>query len=183
MNEKFKRDYANSTGKPYTPVGGICRIIKNQYLRYIFYGRIAEHSNSKLVKRICSFLQHPITNRSGIEIENSEGKIGPGLSLIHAWGITVNNKGILGNDVVLFKGCTIGSIRSGKRASSPVIGDRVVLACNAMVCGGIHIGNDVLIAANSFVDFDVPSNSIVIGNPAKIIHKMNPARDYIRDIK
>lgn len=46
------------------------------------------------------------------------------------------------------------------------------------LCGGIHIGSNVLIAANSFVDFDVPDNSIVVGNPGTIHHKEEATKDY-----
>ncbi len=48
-----------------------------------------------------------------------------------------------------------------------------------MVVGNIHIGNDVLIAPNAYVNFDVPEHSIVIGNPAKIIKKENATDSYI----
>ena len=48
--------------------------------------------------------------------------------------------------------------------------------------GGVKIGNDVLIAANSFVDTDIPSDSLVIGNPCRIIPKENASKDYIVDI-
>lgn len=98
---------------------------------------------------------------------------------MHPYGITVNTKAEIGENVTLFKGCTIGSIRSGTKVGVPVIGDRVTICCNAMVCGGIHIGNDVLIAAGAFVNFDVPDNSIVIGNPGVIHHKENASKDYL----
>jgi serine O-acetyltransferase len=55
----------------------------------------------------------------------------------------------------------------------------VTVCSNAFVCGNITIGDDVLIAANAFVNFDVPDHSIVIGNPAKIIHKDNATESYI----
>lgn len=45
--------------------------------------------------------------------------------------------------------------------------------------GGITIGNDVLIAAGAYVNFDVPDNSVVIGNPGRIYYKENPTRDYM----
>ena len=51
----------------------------------------------------------------------------------------------------------------------------VTLSC----CGGVRIGNDVLIAANSFVDFDVPDHSLVLGNPGVVKHKENATGDYI----
>ena len=56
---------------------------------------------------------------------------------------------------------------------------RVTICSNAMVCGGITVSDDVLIAANCFVNFDVPSNSLVLGNPAIVKPKLDASRDYI----
>ena len=53
---------------------------------------------------------------------------------------------------------------------------------NATIVGKIKVGNDVLIGANSYVNFDVPDHSIVIGNPGKIISKENATEDYIVNI-
>lgn len=51
-----------------------------------------------------------------------------------------------------------------------------------MIAGKINIGNNNLIAHNSFVNMDIPDNSLVIGNPAKIIKKENPTEGYINNI-
>ena len=48
-----------------------------------------------------------------------------------------------------------------------------------MVCGNIVIGDDVLIAAGAFVNFDVPDNSVVVGNPGIIHHKEKPTQYYV----
>ena len=101
------------------------------------------------------------------------------LAIIDSYNITVNPRAVLGHNVTFFKGCTIGSIRSGNREGVPVIGNRVTLCVNSTVVGNVKIGDDVLIAANSFVDFDVPNNSVVIGNPGKIYYKENASRDYM----
>ena len=53
------------------------------------------------------------------------------------------------------------------------------LCVNATVVGNINIGNDVLIAANAMVDFDVPDHSVVIGNPGVIHEKYNASQDYV----
>lgn len=66
-----------------------------------------------------------------------------------------------------------------KRIGAPTLGDDVWVGSNSMVVGNIHIGNDVLIAPNAYVNFDVPEHSIVIGNPAKIIKKENATDSYI----
>ena len=112
-----------------------------------------------------------------LEIPNFK-TIGRNLVLAHPSGITVNPQAIIGDDCVIFKNVTIGSIRSGKREGVPQIGNHCVIGAGAFVCGGIHVGDNVLIAANSFVDFDVPDNSIVIGTPGAIHHKENATKDY-----
>lgn len=112
-----------------------------------------------------------------LEIHNFQN-IGKNLVLGHPSGITVNSGAIIGDNCVIFKNATIGSVRSGKREGVPVIGNNCVIGTGAFVCGGIHIGNDVLIAANAFVDFDVPDHSIVIGNPGMIHYKENATADY-----
>ena len=107
--------------------------------------------------------------------------VGSKLKFGHAFNITVNNKAKLGDNIVIFKGTTIGSIRNGKKAGAPTVGNNVVFGANSFVCGNIKIGNNVLIAANAFVNFDVPNNSIVIRNPGKIHINENPVKDYIKD--
>lgn len=98
---------------------------------------------------------------------------------MHPYDITVNSNAKLGENVTLFKGATIGSIRSGNRKGLPKIGNRVVVGLNATVVGNISIGDNVFIAPNAFVNFDVPDNSVVIGNPGIIKHKENAAVDYL----
>ena len=98
-----------------------------------------------------------IGERYHLEIPNFDN-IGENLVLAHPSGITINPRTKIGKNCVLFKNVTLGSIRSGKREGVPQIGDDCVIGTGAFICGGIFIGNDVLIAANAFVDFDVPSH-------------------------
>lgn len=60
-----------------------------------------------------------------------------------------------------------------------MIGDRVVIEAHAVVVGNVKIGCDVVIAANAFVNFDVPDHSVVLGNPGVIHHKENAAAQFI----
>ncbi len=91
----------------------------------------------------------------------------------------MNSEARIGSNVNLHKGVTIGSENRGGREGAPTIGNRVYIGVNSTVIGAIHIGDDVLIAANSFVNFDVPSHSVVVGNPATIHPKMNATEGYI----
>ncbi|MBQ7080900.1 MAG: hypothetical protein IJM92_14855 [Fibrobacter sp.] len=114
----------------------------------------------------------------GLEIDTPN--IGENFIMGHARNITINGNAVIGNNCVIFKNATLGSIRSGLKKGAPTLGDNVVVCCNAFVCGGIRIGDDVLIAANSFVNFDVLSHSVVVGNPGVIHHKIGATQDYMK---
>lgn len=107
----------------------------------------------------------------------SSTQIGQGFKIEHIGGIVINSKAILGNDVTILNNVLIGMEKRGSRMGTPIIGDKVYIASGAVIVGKIKIGNNVLIAANSFVNFDVPDNSVVIGN--KIISSPSATDSYI----
>ena len=85
----------------------------------------------------------------------------------------------LGKNINIGTGVTIGMENRGKRKGAPTIGDNCWIGTNAVIVGNIKIGSDVLIAPLTYVNFDVPDHSIVIGNPGKIIPKDNAVENYI----
>lgn len=107
--------------------------------------------------------------------------IGYGLYLGHPYGITINADAIIGNNVNLHKGVTIGQENRGKRKGAPHIGDYVWVGVNATIVGNITVGNNVLIAPNTFVNRDIPDNSIVFGNPCIIKHDDHATDGYINN--
>lgn len=89
----------------------------------------------------------------------------------------------LGDNCVLGAGITIGRENRGERNGAPTIGNLVWIGANAVVVGKITVGDNVLIAPNAYVNFNVPSNSIVIGNPGKIIsNRPNATEGYIKNV-
>ena len=112
----------------------------------------------------------------------SHTKIGKGFYINHLNGITINPQVVIGNNVNMTKGVTIGQTNRGSKKGVPVIGDRVWIGANATIVGKINIGNNVLVAPNSYINFDVPDNSVVIGNPAKIIDNKNATTGYINNL-
>lgn len=112
----------------------------------------------------------------GFELE-SDCHVEYGLLIVHG-GIKVNSKAVIGNNCTLFSSCVIGSVRDGKRAGVPVLGNDVYVGVNAAIIGGITIGDDVVIAPNSFVNINVPSHSVVFGNPAIVKHKDSATKFY-----
>ncbi len=106
-------------------------------------------------------------------------QIGPGLYIGHPSGITINEATVIGKNCNIHKGVTIGQENRGLRKGTPIIGNEVWIGINATIVGKIVIGDDVLIAPNSFVNCDVPSHSIVFGNPCRIKHNDYATKNYI----
>lgn len=88
----------------------------------------------------------------------------------HPVGIVIGKKVSLGLNCVIYQNVTIGTkdTKNYKDADYPVIGDNVTIFANSIIFGGIRIGNNVVIGCGSVVCKDVPSGSIVYGNPAVI---------------
>jgi serine O-acetyltransferase len=96
-----------------------------------------------------------------------EVTVGRRFKIEHFGGIVISGYAVLGDDVIVRNGVTIGLRRTGV-AGAPTIGNRVDIGAGAKVLGPVRIGDDVAIGANAVVLQDVPSNSIAVGVPAKI---------------
>lgn len=94
-------------------------------------------------------------------------------------GIVFNPNVVIGNNVDILNGVLIGQMDRGVKKGTPIIGNKVFIGSNATIVGKIEIGDDVVIAPGSYVNFDVPSHSIVIGNPGRIIAKEDATLDQI----
>ena len=140
--------------------------------------RKAQNAKNPLVKKWYRLLFKLVRDKRHIELA-VETSIGPGLYFGHAYCITINPAAVLGKNINLHKGVTIGQENRGIREGVPVIGDNVWIGINATVVGAIRIGNDVLIAPNAYVNCDVPDHSVVFGNPCIIKHRDNATECYI----
>ena len=110
-----------------------------------------------------------------------ETQIGEGFYLGH-WGtVVINPKTIIGRNCNIAQGVTIAQSNRGKHQGTPTIGDEVWIGPNAVIVGNITIGDNVLIAPNAYVTTDVPSNSVVLGNPAIIKPREDATEGYINN--
>ncbi len=105
---------------------------------------------------------------TGISIPAS-AKIGKSFYIGHFGGIILNSETIIGKNCNISQGVTIGVSGIGDKRGVPVIGDNAYIGANAVICGKINIGNNVLIGACSLVNKDLPDNSVAVGVPAQII--------------
>ena len=113
--------------------------------------------------RILKLLSQILT---GIDLP-CEVRVGRRLTIEHFGDIIISGDTIIGDDVVIRNGVTIGLKRTGE-AGAPIIGNRVDIGTGAKILGAIRIGDDVAIGANAVVLQDIPANSLAVGVPAKI---------------
>lgn len=153
------------------------RILRPLEIKYLYCFRKVNETHG-LIKIYYRFRLYLLSHKTSIQIP-SDCKIGAGFYIGHCGRIIINPKAIIGKNVNIATGVTIGQENRGKRKGTPIIGDNCWIGTNAVIVGHIKIGNDVLIAPLSYVNFDVPDHSIVIGNPGRIIPRENATQDYI----
>lgn len=128
----------------------------------------------RILKRRCRF-------KYGFEI-SPEARIGEGFYLTTHCAPVIIGPVKIGKNCNISHLVTIGRAYNNGEACRPSIDDYVWIGAGSVLVGNITIGRNVLIAPNSFVNFDVPEDSLVIGNPGKIIRKENPTKQYIRNV-
>ena len=102
---------------------------------------------------------------------NPAGIIGPRFRLVHGGSVFLGGKMVMGSDCRVFHEVTIGPSALNSM-DYPVIGDRVWIFPGAKIIGGITVGDDAVIGANSVVTRDVPPATVVAGNPARVIRNL-----------
>lgn len=127
----------------------------------------------KLLARIISQLARLIT---GIEIHPG-ARIGRRFFIDHGMGVVIGETTIIGDDVILYQGVTLGGTGKERGKRHPTLGNRVVVGGGAKVLGNITIGNNVKIGAQSVVIHPVPDDSTVVGIPGRIVKMRHVVAD------
>ncbi len=121
----------------------------------------------RFVARWCSSVARMMT---GVDIHPA-ALIGRRLFIDHATGVVIGETAVIGDDVTLYQGVTLGGTSLAREKRHPTIGDRVVIGAGAKVLGPVNIGDDSRIGANAVVVHSAPSNSVVVGIPGRIISR------------
>lgn len=175
MIEAIKKDFYRNTGIRWSfSLKNLFILCYSHQIRYCIWWRMCSSSGNKFA-RLKLYLY---SRKYGLEI-SPHASLGEGVYLGHPYNITVAGGVKIGNNVNLHKGCTIGRENRGKREGVPILGDCVSVGINSTIVGKISIGDDVMIAPNTYVNFDVPSHSVVIGAPGKIYGKEDATGAYI----
>src|ERR1035438_3714877 len=116
---------------------------------------------------------------TGVDIHPG-ATLGRRLFIDHATGVVIGETAIVGNDVTMYQGVTLGGTGKGHGKRHPTVCDGVFIGNNANVLGNITVGENSRVGAGSVVLSDVPPNSTVVGVPAHIIYR-NGQRVLITD--
>ncbi|HPN88881.1 MAG TPA: serine O-acetyltransferase [Candidatus Omnitrophota bacterium] len=132
---------------------------------------------------------------TGIEIHPG-AKIGKGFFIDHGMGVVIGETSIIGDNVTLFQGVTLGGTgkETGKR--HPTLGNNIVVGTGAKILGNIKIGSNSYVGANAVVIRDVPEHATIVGVPGHIakhegkrvdllmdhVHISDPVMQHMRDL-
>lgn len=110
--------------------------------------------------------------KTGIEIHPG-ATIGKGLFIDHGHGVVIGETAIVGDNVTLYQGVTLGGTgkESGKR--HPTIGNNVMISAGAKILGSFTVGENSKIGAGSVVLSEIPPNSTVVGVPGRVVKRDN----------
>jgi serine O-acetyltransferase len=130
--------------------------------------RVAHHLHAAGIPFLPRLISQVARILTGVEIHPA-AKIGRGFFIDHGMGVVIGETAEIGNYVTLFQGVTLGGTGKERGKRHPTLGNHVVVGAGAKILGGIRIGDNVKIGANSVVLKSVPANSTVIGVPGRII--------------
>ena len=129
---------------------------------------------------LARFLSQVARFATGIEIHPG-ARIGKRFFIDHGMGVVIGETAIIGDDVLLYQGVTLGGTGLTKGKRHPTIGNNVVIGTGAKVLGDITVGDNSYIGANAVVIKDVPANSTVVGVPGRITKQDGKKIDVILD--
>lgn len=119
---------------------------------------------------------------TGIEIHPG-ATIGAGFFIDHGMGVVIGETAIIGDNVTIYQGATLGGTGKEKGKRHPTIGNNVVIGAGAKVLGNILVGDNSYIGSNAVVIKDVPPNSTVVGVPGRITRqdgkKIDTSLDHV----
>ena len=129
---------------------------------------------------LARWLSQRARHRTGIEIHPG-AQIGRRVFIDHGDGVVIGETTIIGDDVTIYQGVTLGGTGKDVGKRHPTIGNGVTIGAGAKVLGPITVGDHSKIGAASVVLKDVPENCTVVGNPGRIVKKKQPKKEVDLD--
>ena len=117
---------------------------------------------------LARWISQRAARKTGIEIHPG-AQIGEGLFIDHGHGVVIGETAIIGNNVTLYQGVTLGGTGKEQGKRHPTLGNNIMVGAGAKILGSVTIGDNCKIGAGSVVLKDVPANSTVVGVPGRVV--------------
>ncbi len=154
--------------------------------KFTFWYRLCQyllsHPRLKLCLKLARLKYLRIQLLTGIQIPIL-AKVGEGLYIPHPGGIVVNPGFCAGRGLYLSHNVTVGKVHSGERVGVPKVGDDVYIGPGAVLLGGVELGDNVAVGANSVVIHDLAADSFAVGAPAKVVSKEGGALALLGEVE
>ncbi len=137
--------------------------------------RLWKRADTKLLARTLSQFNRFAT---GVEIHPG-AQIGRRVVIDHGMGIVIGETAVVGDDVLIYHGVTLGGTSGHRVKRHPTVGSRVLIGAGAKLLGNITIGDDSRIGANAVVTRDAPANSVLTGVPARVRQRTPAEQDLV----
>lgn len=124
-------------------------------------------------------LSQRTVRKTGIEIHPG-AQIGKGLFIDHGYGVVIGETAIIGDNVTMYQGVTLGGTGKEHGKRHPTVGNNVMIGAGAKILGSFTIGDNSKIGAGSVVLEDVPPNSTVVGVPGRVVNQNTQSEDDIK---
>jgi len=138
-------------------------------LHAVFSHRFAHWLWGHRLRWLARFTSNVARTLTGIEIHPG-ATIGRRFFIDHGMGVVIGETAVIGNDVTLYHGVTLGGTSWNRGKRHPTLEDGVVIGAGAKVLGPITIGSGAKVGSNAVVVKDVPAGTTAVGNPARIIN-------------
>ena len=139
-------------------------------VRAMAYHRLAHRLYKNGHVTLARWISQHSRHKTGIEIHPG-ATIGKGFFIDHGDGVVIGETTIIGNNVTLYQGVTLGGTGKDVGKRHPTIGDNVVIGAGAKVLGPFTVGSGSKIGASAVVLKEVPENCTVVGNPGRIVRR------------
>ncbi len=142
--------------------------------KVMLHYRLAHKLYNRKMYFLARYISQRAARRTGIEIHPG-ATIGEGLFIDHGNGVIIGETTIIGNNVTLYQGVTLGGTGKEHGKRHPTICDNVMISAGAKVLGSFTVGENSKIGAGSVVLEEVPPNCTVVGVPGRIVKRDNIA--------
>jgi serine O-acetyltransferase len=174
---RLREDIATARRRDPAARSGVEVLLTYSGLHAVWGHRLAHRLHDARLHLPARVVSQAVRFLTGVEIHPG-ATIGRRFFIDHGMGVVIGETAVIGDDVMLYHGVTLGGVSSKREKRHPTLGDDVVVGTGATVLGDVVIGAGSVIGAQSVVLADAPPGSLLTGIPAKVRSRSQHTPDF-----